>query len=347
MAKFLFQKVSITYASKTFCVFFMLQLSIIMGHLQAQDPHFSQFYSNPLYLNPALAGMSTCSRVHVNYRNQWPSIGNLFGDVFTTYSASYDRYIADINSGVGIICTYDNEGNRIFNTLNSGLIYSYTIPVGRKLTVSAALQAGAYWRYFDGHATRYADQFDETNLQWSDNTSASPHDAQNRIKPDFAFGTVAFWGTNYAGFAVHHLVPFEEGLAGNFKLSRKYTVHGGKKIFIGNKRQRKTNTGSYISPNVLYLRQGTNQQMNFGFYMGESPLNIGIWYRQNFVNSDAFIILAGLDKEKWTFGYSYDISVSKLASFSGGAHEISLSFRFKCDQQKKKYKVREINCPKF
>lgn len=346
MAGYLFQIISILSRTKVICLIFILNLFLFMNHLKAQDPYFSQFYANPLYLNPALAGMSTCSRVHLNYRNQWPAIGNLFGDMFTTYSASYDRYLANINSGIGIICTYDNEGNRIFNTLNSGLMYSYTIPVGRKLTFSAALQAGAYWRYFDGSAARYADQFNESTFEWTSSGTGQRTD-QNLIKPDFAFGTVAFWATNYAGFAIHHLLPFEEGLTGNFKLSRKYTIHGGKKIFVGNKRERQKQRGSYISPNLLYVRQGSNQQLNFGFYMGESPLNIGIWYRQNFVNSDAFIILAGLDKEKWMIGYSYDISVSKLASFSGGAHEISLSFRFKCDQKKKKHKDRELNCPKF
>ena len=28
--------------------------------VKAQDPHFSQFYANPLYTNPALAGTAVC-----------------------------------------------------------------------------------------------------------------------------------------------------------------------------------------------------------------------------------------------------------------------------------------------
>ena len=35
----------------------------------AQDPHFSQFYANPLYLNPALTGSSIGPRYLLNYRN--------------------------------------------------------------------------------------------------------------------------------------------------------------------------------------------------------------------------------------------------------------------------------------
>ena len=37
----------------------------------AQDPSFTQFYANPLYLNPAFAGTARCPRLNLNYRNQW------------------------------------------------------------------------------------------------------------------------------------------------------------------------------------------------------------------------------------------------------------------------------------
>ena len=40
-------------------------------NLFAQDPLFTQFYANPLYLNPALAGAARCPRINLNYRNQW------------------------------------------------------------------------------------------------------------------------------------------------------------------------------------------------------------------------------------------------------------------------------------
>ncbi|MFQ3327045.1 MAG: hypothetical protein ACI8YC_001686, partial [Salibacteraceae bacterium] len=55
----------------------------------SQDPIYSQFYSNPLYLNPALAGVERCPRFVMNYRNQWPGISSGGGN-YVTYSASYD-----------------------------------------------------------------------------------------------------------------------------------------------------------------------------------------------------------------------------------------------------------------
>ncbi|WP_417266527.1 type IX secretion system membrane protein PorP/SprF, partial [Brumimicrobium sp.] len=35
---------------------------IIIGEVHAQDPQFSQFYANPIYLNPAFAGSHGCPR---------------------------------------------------------------------------------------------------------------------------------------------------------------------------------------------------------------------------------------------------------------------------------------------
>ena len=46
----------------------------IWHDLKAQDPQFTQFYANPLYLNPAFAGTARCPRICMNYRNQWPNL---------------------------------------------------------------------------------------------------------------------------------------------------------------------------------------------------------------------------------------------------------------------------------
>jgi len=60
--------------------------------LTAQDIHFSQFYSSPLNLNPALTGVMNCNvRLSGNYRNQWASV--LKANAFSTYSISYDQRI--------------------------------------------------------------------------------------------------------------------------------------------------------------------------------------------------------------------------------------------------------------
>jgi hypothetical protein len=59
----------------------LMSALILAEDAKAQDPEFTQFYANPLYLNPAFAGTNRCPRLVMNYRNQWPS---LTGIIVTT-----------------------------------------------------------------------------------------------------------------------------------------------------------------------------------------------------------------------------------------------------------------------
>jgi type IX secretion system PorP/SprF family membrane protein len=87
----------------------LLGLCYISLQAVAQDPTFTQFYSNPVYLNPALAGSSGCPRIALNYRNQWPQLtGN-----YVTYAAAYDTYAKNVSGGVGIKHRWSQERIRI------------------------------------------------------------------------------------------------------------------------------------------------------------------------------------------------------------------------------------------
>ena len=68
--------------------FILLVIRFFIAETSAQDYTYSQFYANPLYLNPAMAGSEYCPRLILNYRNQWPSLP----EAFVSYSASFDRY---------------------------------------------------------------------------------------------------------------------------------------------------------------------------------------------------------------------------------------------------------------
>src|SRR3989337_2005993 len=72
----------------------------------AQDPHFTQFYANPLYLNPAFAGSHKCPRIIFNYRNQWPNISG----TFVSTSFSYDMRVEAVSGGLGIHFLNDRAG---------------------------------------------------------------------------------------------------------------------------------------------------------------------------------------------------------------------------------------------
>ena len=62
-----------------------LSFLLLTGALQAQDPHFSQFFASPLTLNPAFTGkFDGVWRLAANHRDQWPSIPK----AYVTTSAS-------------------------------------------------------------------------------------------------------------------------------------------------------------------------------------------------------------------------------------------------------------------
>ena len=68
-----------------FTAFFM----VAIAHRSAAqtDPHFTQNYTYPMYLNPALTGSSDGEyRVSAIYRSQWGSVGN----PYRTTGASFD-----------------------------------------------------------------------------------------------------------------------------------------------------------------------------------------------------------------------------------------------------------------
>lgn len=127
-------------------LFTVLASFVLIGDAVAQDPQFSQFYANPLYLNPAFAGTARCPRLAMNYRNQWPGIpGN-----FVTYSASYDQHVDNMNGGLGVLVMNDRAGAGALTTTGASGIYSYQFSVNRFFSIRAGVQAGYYQKKLIG-----------------------------------------------------------------------------------------------------------------------------------------------------------------------------------------------------
>ena len=106
--------------------------------LKAQDPGFSQFYANHLYLNPAFAGAEKCPRIGLNYRNQWPKLGS----TYITYNASYDQHVDFLEGGIGILLMQDVQGDGAITTTGVNLMYSYTIPINRNFSLTEIVVFG-------------------------------------------------------------------------------------------------------------------------------------------------------------------------------------------------------------
>jgi len=318
-------------------LFNIVFLNIILASVSmAQDAEFTQFYANPLYLNPAFAGTNKCPRMAINYRNQWAGLPA----TFITTSASYDQYVPTLSGGLGIMVVSDKEAKTLSTTRVSG-IYSYQLQINRKFSVRGGLEATFFQKSLDWSKLTFGDMID-TRRGFVFDSGDVPRGG-TRTGMDFSIGAIGFSEKFFFGFAAHHLTqPNESLIKGDSKLPIKLTVHAGAVIPLsGSSSKYKKDEGSTISPNLMFRKQGTTNQLNMGVYMTKGPLVGGIWYR----NSDAFILLVGIHAKKIKIGYSFDATVSKLSLASGGAHEISLNYTFKCKKKKKTF--RSLTCPEF
>lgn len=317
----------LTSINLLYCLVLLFSMNVY-----AQDPQFSQFYANQLYLNPAFAGSSYGPKISLNHRTQWAGLSGSF----LTTSASYDQQIDALSGGIGLIVLDDRAGESTLKTTSVSGIYSYELQVNRKFTMRFGLQATWSQKKLDWDKLTFGDEIDPRR-GFIFNTNEVPRD-DGRNFVDFSAGILGYTKNFYFGFAAHHLAePNESVIQGDSPLPRKLTFHGGYVIPVTNK-----GNSSTISPNVLIQIQDNFQQVNLGMYYTNGPLTAGLWYR----TSDAIILSLGVQTGILKIGYSYDITVSKLSNAStGGSHEVSTVILI--DRKPKSRKFRTISCPSF
>lgn len=324
----------------------LLLLTSIANPLFAQDPHFSQFYANPVFLNPALTGSTECGRINLNYRNQWPSLGN----AYVTYSASYDQVVPFLSSGIGLSFMSDNTGDGALNRNHINGFYSYKFNASESVFISVGFQGAYIQEKLDWNKLVFPDQMNPSG-HVNPSTAETPPSSFDKSVVDFSVGAVMDYDNKFfAGVAVHHLtepnVSFYDGEESIIPM--KMTFHGGTQINLSQ--------GGFgvidqfdliLSPNILYQQQGEFQEVNFGMYLSQYPFVGGLWLRNNLGNTDAAIVLIGLQHNNYKIGYSFDFSLSKLKDISGGAHEISFSYEFCIYQGEKRRRIKAIKSPTF
>jgi len=314
-------------------VLFVLTFSL---NVEAQDPTFTQFYSNPLYLNPAFAGSNKCPRLNMNYRNEWP---NLSGN-YVTYSLSYDQYVKSLNGGIGILVTHDQQGKGTINTTMAGLFYSYHLKVNRKFSVLFGARAAYFQKGIDASKLTFGDMIDPRKgfIYATNDQIGSP---QKQFFNASA-GILGFSKKFFAGISAHHLNQPNESLItnGNSIQNMRITAHAGTELKLG--KASRYSKGSSIMPNIIFQYQKGFMEMNIGTYVKQGNLTFGAWYR----NRDAFIVSFGVNTKSFRLGYSYDITLSQLNNgVSGGSHEVSMGINLNCKEKPISY--RSLSCPSF
>lgn len=312
--------------TKIYHFFLMLLIFGLCAPLQAQDPVFSQHFAIPMNLNPAFAGVSIAPRISTVYRHQWPSWPN----AYQTYAISYEHPVQGLNSSFGLMVKGDDAGNGIYQTNAFTGVYSYQIRASRDLAFILGLEAGFTQTRLDWEQLIFEDQLDpRIGLEDGVFSSEVPPEQFNRSALDLGMGLMVYHSNYYAGLSVKHLNRADENwlnINNNLSLGRpmRITFHTGAEFSVNANNNRLG--ASFISPNLLYIRQGPYRQVNAGAYAGYESVFGGIWYRHTFENADAAILMAGVRYNSLRIAYSYDVTLSGLSlSATGGSHEISVS----------------------
>jgi type IX secretion system PorP/SprF family membrane protein len=315
-----------------FIAFFLILLSASHS-TEGQAVELSQYWSAPLYVNPALAGMSYGPRVSVNYRNQWPELGNGFNGGFTTYMVGVDGYIPKAHSGIGLLYTGDYTAGGILakNTITAS--YAVQIRLSKKVGMRIGLEGSLIQEHINWDKLQFYDMINPYTGFYDNNGNLNPTqepspDRLSTFHGDVGAGLLFFSDKVYGGVAVRNLLSPNESFFESGKASTPYrlTGHFGSHFDIKHTRNYRYNI--FVSPNVLIANQGRDVQFNAGMMAGVSLFYFGPWFRYAFNNPDAIILVVGIKKGKFRVGYSYDITVSRLAGQTGGSHELSLVFNF-------------------
>ncbi len=315
------------------CLFALLSMLCLINQGSAQDFQFSQFYAAPLYLNPALTGISQETRMGSVYRNQWPGLDYQF----TAYTAYVDHYSFDQKSGVGLSISSFSEEFLKLNTTEISGYYAYNL----QLSERANFQAGTQISYILKRGTLenlfFGDQIDLINQT----TLPSSADAVGGLDPfsyfSLGLGGVITWDQLWIGVSGHHLN--RPNLAffmrdGQTQHWPKYSLQVGYTILLDEPEFWEEGSGKFVHFIANYKHQGPFQFLDAGVQVLLNQLVLGAGIRNMPIQSDlpkreSVIALFGLNLSSGlSMGYSYDYPISDVGSQTLGSHELSLRYQF-------------------
>lgn len=346
------------YASQWLALF-----TLIWGGLNAQDPAFSQFYANRIYLNPAFAGIERGITFTATSRLQWLAVDQ----GYQTHDFSVDAQLPALGLGVGLHLMRDEAGLSNLSTTQVGGVFSYTIP-GPKSNFHFGFEGRFVQKGIDWNRLIFSDQLDPWDGLIGD---SEINTVLNQVSfGDLSFGVVWRHETklklgrkslsqirSHLGMAFNHL-PFliSDKLEGNdsflnrdFSVQPRITLHGGLIIPIT------ILSGSgkevAISPNFRLDSQG-RKFMNFqenmtlgtlGLYTLVDNFQVGMLYQNRFylpnnIHTDAYILSIGAYTNSGLrprnnlpplfIGVSMDLNTTGVGPRAGSAFEFNIRYRF-------------------
>lgn len=328
---------------------FFLVLLFISGFSSrafTQDVQYSQYYANPIYLNPASTGSTGLYRFGVNFRNQWPALEQ----TFVAYTGYFDFYEPRIRSSFGVIVQGSQESSTQTSLNEVGLVYAYRLEFSEDNFLQFGVQGGFVARdaLFDRVILGTQLDIDRGVVIGG---PGDGFEGESRLRSaDVHSGLMYFGKKVWLGASAFHLLrPRISYLVDTQEsLPIRLGFHGGYRFSLspGNINDYFNNTDQErsVALGFNYKEQGQFSQLDLGAEFFFEPLVLGVWYRglptkYELPNNESLVSLLGISFESGLeIGYSFDFPISNL-NFrnSGGAHELSLRYVFLPSGKNKKY----------
>lgn len=306
--------------------------SLFIFHFSfSQDIHFSQFYDNPVIINPANTGnFSGNWRFISNFRNQTNSVNSPYKT--TTLTFEHPVYYYTEKASVGLIYINDFASD---NTLITNKIYlstAYFRKISRKSYLHLGFQFGYVHKKYSMENLSFPDQFDMGTGLFNPNSQTSEYlENQKKSYLDLNWGLMWSRVTDIlkieTGISMfHYNLPNESFFENSQNLPVKFNLHGYLIYTFEN--------DIFLSPKMLYSIQKKASELLIGSDIGYNFENntkvfAGTYFRGGFFrNSDAFIARFGLLYKNFEYSFNYDLELysKRNNSFSKTAFELVIKY---------------------
>lgn len=322
---------------------------------KGQDLHYSQFYNQPMIINPALTGIYNGDhRFMFSFRDQARNIPV----PYLTFSAAYDRKIYLNRSdksffGIGGFFNYDKQGDSQLRLINLNLSLSYSYIINEHNIVSLGGIAGYANRGFDPVALTWDSQWDSQNNVFNQSLPSGETfnmEAFNYVET--ALGLNYRWQNSERtkldlGVGAFHLTEPQTSFLNNVNetLPLRLSLYGIFSVELDPKLD--------LQLDVLHQRQDVYRQFLFGGYLNyylnnargkDMQFRVGGGYK---TTGEIMFIKAGFQINELFIAASYDMDLSEFGQFDEGSPgkgpEIHVRYIIKNVKPQGRFKV----CPIF
>jgi type IX secretion system PorP/SprF family membrane protein len=277
---------------------------------------YSQYYWNDFAINPAFTGFRNTPRIQIGYRNQWAG----FQGAPKTYNIGGHTTLRNLNMGLGGMLFSDDQGGAIRQ--NGGMVnYSYQLKFGPLSHLSLGISGIINQYSFNGFnsAELEPDAVLQTNVK--------------QVVPDLNFGLAYnFKNKLFLGLSANQIIQTKLKNFNTFNLTNKNQLV--RHYYATASYLAKVSSKVDAEPYLLMRATGSKSpQLELGSKFTFNQMFIGgLSYR----NKESAIAMLGVNYKQFLFVYSYDVLISEIRKYSGGSHELLLSYQFTMKDKPKK-----------